>query len=100
MKNSFKILAKIIGASILYYTIVLFGAYVFYQKYPLDGKFIGLLEAIAITRNLINIFILVVSIILLISTYYSIRRKNKYGTFGYIFAFLYLIFLLVVFNLL
>lgn len=98
MKNSFKILFKIIGLSIIYYLIILLGSYVFYQKYPLDGKFTGLLEAIILTRNLTNIFIAVASIFLLINIYNSIQKKYNHETIGYILAFVYIFILFVIFN--
>lgn len=74
------------------------GSYVFYQKYPLDGKFIGLLEAIAFTRNLANIFIAAVSIFLLINIYTSIQKKYNHGSIGYLLALFYLLILFVIFN--
>jgi len=98
MRSSFKILAKIIGASIFYYVVILVGAYMFYQKYPLDGKFIGLFDAIEITRNLMDIFIFVFTMVLIISIYYPIRGEKKNGTIGYLFSSVYLLFLLVIFN--
>jgi len=100
MKNSFKILSKIIGLSIIYYSLILLGAYIFYQQYPLNGKFTGLLESVAITRNLSNVFITSVAIFLLIRTYGAMQIKHKYETIGYIMSLFYMVILVIIFNFL
>jgi hypothetical protein len=98
MKNSLKFLLKVIVISVIYYLLVLSGVYLYFERYPLNGKLVGLLNALLVMKVLINAFVFIALLYLSFNVYLSIRKINIDITRGYVFAIIYVLIGFYIFN--